>query len=212
MTKTSLLTTLLASTFLLIGCSGASDESDSSSDTGGATEYEGGDTLTVEEQPGPAIGDRAPVDLSLADADGNSVPVSERTGEKGTILVFTRSVDWCPYCQGQLKLLNDIAEDIGEKGYTIAGVSYDPVASLKAFSNEQDITYTLLSDDGSKLIDAFAIRDPQYADPESRAYGVPYASIFVLDSDGVVRAKSVSSDYKNRPTNDELQLLIESAG
>jgi len=94
----------------------------------------------------------------------------------------------------------------------VAGVSYDPVQSLKEFAEEQDIGYTLLSDDGSKLIDAFSIRDPQYADPESRAYGVPYASIFVLDSEGVVRAKSVSSDYKVRPTNEELNLLIEVAG
>jgi peroxiredoxin len=203
---------ILGSALLLTACSGESETPAEDAATGGATEYDGGETLTVENQPGPAIGDRAPVDLSLADADGDTMPLSERTGEKGTILVFTRSVDWCPYCQGQLKKLNDVAGDLKEQGYTVAGVSYDPVTSLKEFSNEQKISYTLLSDQGSKLIDAFAIRDPQYADADSRAYGVPYASIFVLDSDGVVRAKSVSSDYKVRPTNDELALLVESAG
>lgn len=212
MTKAYPLPLILGSALLLTACSGESETPAEDATTGGATEYDGGETLTVENQPGPAIGDRAPVDLELADADGAAMPLSERTGEKGTILIFTRSVDWCPYCQGQLKKLNDVAGDLKEQGYTVAGVSYDPVSSLKEFSNEQKISYTLLSDQGSKLIDAFAIRDPQYADPEKRAYGVPYASIFVLDSDGVVRAKSVSSDHKVRPTNEELALLVESAG
>lgn len=216
MTKAYPLPLILGSALLLTACSGESEtpaeDAASGGALGGASEYDGGETLTVENQPGPAIGDRAPVDLELADADGAAMPLSERTGEKGTILIFTRSVDWCPYCQGQLKKLNDVASNLKEQGYTVAGVSYDPVSSLKEFSNEQKISYTLLSDQGSKLIDAFAIRDPQYADPEKRAYGVPYASIFVLDSDGVVRAKSVSSDHKVRPTNEELALLVESAG
>lgn len=211
-TKALALSLIFGSSLLLTACGGTSETQTGDVNADGTVEYDGGETLTVENQPGPAIGDRAPVDLALADADGNAMPLSERTGEKGTILVFTRSVDWCPYCQGQLKQLNDVAGNLKEQGYILAGVSYDPVSSLKEFSKEQNIDYTLLSDKGSKLIDAFAIRDPQYADTESRAYGVPYASIFVLDKDGVVRAKSVSSDYKIRPTNEELALLVESAG
>ncbi|MEO1045737.1 MAG: peroxiredoxin family protein [Pseudomonadota bacterium] len=198
---------LVATTIAVAGCNTQTEQAEPSPEAETETEI-----IAVSDQPGPAIGDRAPVDLELANAAGNKASVASLADEKGTILVFTRSVDWCPFCQAQLKGLKDIAEDVANSGYTLAGVSYDPVSSLAAFAGDQDIPYTLLSDDGSKLIDAFAIRDPQYADPESRAYGVPYASIFILDADGVVRAKSVSADYKVRPTNDEVLQLIESVG
>lgn len=193
----------IAGTAMLAACGGATEEP--------ATQQEPEtEVTTVQDQPGPAIGDRAPVDLELTNAGGETASVVSLADEKGIVLVFTRSVDWCPFCQAQLKGLNAIAEDVANAGYTLAGVSYDPTTSLAAFANEQNIEYTLLSDEGSKLIDAFAIRDAQYADPESLAYGVPYASIFILDKDGVVRAKSVSADYKVRPTSDEIMQLIES--
>lgn len=193
----------IAGTAMLAACGGTTEEP--------ATQQEPEtEVTTVQDQPGPAIGDRAPVDLELTNAGGETASVVSLADEKGIVLVFTRSVDWCPFCQAQLKGLNAIAEDVANAGYTLAGVSYDPTTSLAAFANEQNIEYTLLSDEGSKLIDAFAIRDAQYADPESLAYGVPYASIFILDKDGVVRAKSVSADYKVRPTSDEIMQLIES--
>ncbi|MEM1132690.1 MAG: peroxiredoxin family protein [Pseudomonadota bacterium] len=206
MQKFSALPFTLAAAAMLTACGGATTE-----ETPAETEQEIEDVV-VGDQPGPAIGDRAPVDLELANAAGEAATVASLADEKGTILVFTRSVDWCPFCQAQLKGLSDIASDIADSGYTLAGVSYDPTASLAAFAEEQKVEYLLLSDEGSKLIDAFNIRDPQYADPESRAYGVPYASIFVLDPEGVVLAKSVSADYKVRPTNDEVKKLIESVG
>ncbi|WOE74827.1 peroxiredoxin family protein [Alterisphingorhabdus coralli] len=205
MHKLAIPTCLLAATALLGACGETTEQSTPEAEQ----EVE---DIIVEDQPGPAIGDRAPVDLELANAAGETASVASLADEKGTVLVFTRSVDWCPYCQAQLKGLKEIAEDVANSGYTLAGVSYDPTSSLAKFAEDQEVDYMLLSDEGSKLIDAFNIRDPQYADPESRAYGVPYASIFVLDAEGVVLAKSVSADYKVRPTNEEIKKLIESVG
>lgn len=209
MLKSPMIVAAMAMSALLAGCNASAPTEDTDAQPAVEAEVE---MMAVEDQPGPALGDRAPVDLELTDSSGKTSTVLDLAGEKGTVLVFTRSVDWCPFCQAQLKGLNEIADDVAAAGYTLAGISYDPPASLASFADDQNITYGLFSDDRSKLIDAFAIRDPQYADPESRAYGVPYAAIFVLDGDGVVRAKSVSADYKVRPTNAEITQLIASAG
>lgn len=173
-------------------------------------ESEAADTLPVSKQPGPPIGDRAPVDMVVTGIDGAQRAVSDLGGTKGTVLVFFRSADWCPYCQAQLKDLKKVEPDLAERGYALAAVSYDTPETLREFTDAQAINYPLYSDAGSKLIDAFAIRDPQYT--EGLAVGVPYASIFVLDPEGRVQAKSVSSDYRVRPTNDEILKLLGETG
>ena len=167
------------------------------------------ETLTQEEMPGPKIGEQAPFALTAKTKDGEDVSIADLVGEKGIVLVFFRSAEWCPYCQAQLKGLSKIRADIEERGFRLAAVSYDDPAVLKKFADAQNIEYTLLSDEGSKIIDTYGIRDPQYT--EGRAVGVPYASIFVMTPDGKVIGKTVSSDYKVRPSGAEVMALLNTA-
>jgi peroxiredoxin len=55
-------------------------------------------------------------------------------------------------------------------------------------------SYDLLSDEGSAMIDAFGIRDPQYK-ANSGAYGVPMPGIFIVDNKGIVRGKLAEEGY-----------------
>ena len=71
-------------------------------------------------------------------------------------------------------------------GLQIVGISYDPVATLKAFAEAQEIEFPLLSDPGSKTIDAYTLRNTQVREG-SRQDGIPYPATLVVDPDGVVR-------------------------
>jgi peroxiredoxin len=55
-----------------------------------------------------------------------------------------------------------------------------------------------LSDPKSEVIDLYKLRDPQYP-PGNRAYGVPRPIIFILDKNGVIRAKLYEESFKVRP-------------
>ncbi|MEP2103003.1 MAG: peroxiredoxin family protein [Parasphingorhabdus sp.] len=155
---------------------------------------------------GLAVGATAPLNAKFQ--TGNGEKTLEAILEDGpAIFVFTRSVEWCPFCQTQLKGINAIVSDVKERGYSLYGVSYDSVEGQDRFSKNQMLDYTLLSDEGSATIDAFDIRDPQYT--EGKAVGVPYASVIVVDQDGKITAKSVSGDFKKRPTNDQLLAIID---
>jgi peroxiredoxin len=55
-----------------------------------------------------------------------------------------------------------------------------------------------LSDPKSEVIDRYKLRDPQYP-PGSRAYGVPRPIIFILDANGIIKAKLYEESYKDRP-------------
>jgi peroxiredoxin len=88
-------------------------------------------------------------------------------------------------------------------------VSYDSPDILAGFARKFGVTYLMTSDKGSAMIDAFKIRDPQYA-PNSRAYGVPMPGIFVVDRAGVVRAKLAEEGYKTRPPSAAILSAVDS--
>jgi AhpC/TSA family len=50
---------------------------------------------------GLPAGQKAP-DFSAADQFGKTQTLATLRGSKGTVLLFYRSADWCPYCKGQL--------------------------------------------------------------------------------------------------------------
>ena len=83
-------------------------------------------------------------------------------GKNGLVLFFFRSADWCPYCQAQLIDVNGGVAEIEKRGYRVAGLSYDSPEILQAFTAKRHITYTLLSDPKSEVIDRYKLRDPQY--------------------------------------------------
>jgi peroxiredoxin len=151
----------------------------------------------VAQIPGPAIGSSVPA-LEAVRSDGKAVALADIVGAKGTVLVFFRSAKWCPYCQAQLIALKDAVEPLALRGYTLAAISYDPPDVLTSFAKRQGISYALLSDTNSRMIDAFKLRDPQYK-PDSFAYGVPQPSIFVISPNGIVQSKLAEEGYKNRP-------------
>jgi peroxiredoxin len=119
-------------------------------------------------------------------------------GRNGLVLFFFRSADWCPYCQAQLIDVNGGVAEIEKRGYRVAGLSYDSPEILRAFTVKRHLTYTLLSDPKSEIIDRYKLRDPQYP-PGSRAYGAPRPIIFVLDPTAVIKAKLYEESFKNRP-------------
>jgi peroxiredoxin len=157
-----------------------------------------GATTSFAEDLGPAVGTKAPDIGTRLDQFGKPHQLSDLMGRNGLVLFFFRSADWCPYCQAQLVDLIGGAAEIEKRGYRLAGLSYDSPEILETFNAKRHPTYTLLSDAKSEIIDRYNLRDPQYP-PGNRAYGVPRPIIFVLDPQGVIKAKLFEESFKNRP-------------
>ena len=77
----------------------------------------------------------------------------------------------------------------------VVGISYDPTPVLKRFAEKRGIAFPLLSDTGSKTIDAYNIRNK---DAPERVQGIPEPGTFIVDQAGVIRAKLFYEGYKNR--------------
>ena len=153
---------------------------------------------------GIPVGQTVPL-VTGVDQDGEPMTFDQMVGANGATLVFYRSADWCPFCKNQLKDLNSIAADLEAKGYPLVALSYDPVDTLKKFHTREGLTYTLISDPDSEIIDAFGLRNEEVAG-NRRFDGIPHPAIFFINTDGVVEAKLYEESYRDRP---ETELIIE---
>lgn len=77
----------------------------------------------------------------------------------------------------------------------IVAVSYDDVNVLAKFAEAEKIKFSLLSDPESKTIEAYGIRNEQ---AKGRTGGIPHPGTFLVDTDGIVRAKLFYKDMKKR--------------
>lgn len=155
-------------------------------------------SAALAEELGPAVGIKAPDIGTRPDQTGKPRTLPDLMGTNGLVLMFFRSADWCPYCQAQLIDVNGGVAEIEKRGYRVAALSYDSPEILQAFTAKRHIAFTFLSDPKSEVIDTYKLRDPQYA-PGSRAYGVPRPIIFVLDRNGMIKAKLYEESFKVRP-------------
>lgn len=154
--------------------------------------------------PTLAVGSSLPA-IDAVDQDGQRHTFADLSGENGLVLVLSRSFDWCPYCIAQLERLVAVEAQFAALGYKVAAMTYDPVATLKQAQEQYGTTFPLLYDEGNTHVMAMGILNTQYS-PGQRAYGIPYPGIFVLDAQGVIRAKLAEEDYKLRP---EFSLVLE---
>ena len=145
--------------------------------------------------------------ISAQDQTGTVRSLQEISGEKGLVLVLSRSFDWCPYCIAQLQRLVEAAPEFQAMGINVASMTYDPVATLAAAAEEHGVEFPMLFDENVKHVNAMGLRNMQY-EPGQRAYGIPYPGIFLIDAQGVIRAKFAEEDYKLRP---EFSLVMEEA-
>ena len=94
-------------------------------------------------------------------------------------------------------------------GVQVVGISYDSTAVLKRFADKRGITFPLLSDATSRVIDAYGIRN---RDAPERARGIPYPGTFILDSKGVIRAKLFYEGYQRRHGSADILRAAASRG
>jgi len=145
---------------------------------------------------GPNIGDIAPA-ISVINNQNQATTLNSLMGEKGLILVFFRSADWCPFCKKHLIELNESQPNFFNLGYGLAGISYDSIEVLNQFVQRHAITYPLLADTQAQTMTAYEILNKAYKKGDDN-YGIPYPGVVVINIKGKVIHKYFYKGYKNR--------------
>ena len=130
-----------------------------------------------------AVGTQAP-DFDLPDENGRSVKLSERL-EDGPVVLFFYPVALSGGCTTEACSFRDLATEFKEAGAQRFGISTDPVARQKEFSEHNGFDYPLLSDESGEVARSLGVKR-KYITPVKRA-------TFVIDRDRTVR-KVISSE------------------
>lgn len=154
----------------------------------------------------PTVGTAAP-EFSAKTRDGIEVNLADISGQGGAVIVFSRSLDWCPYCTKQALELKTIADQLDADGWPLSLLTYDSVEVLDTYAEENKINYTLLSDANSAMIDAFELRNTDMT-PGSRFDGIPHPAIVFIGADGNIVGVQKEEGYKDRPPTEGIPQLI----
>jgi peroxiredoxin len=91
-------------------------------------------------------------------------------------------------------------------------ISIDPPEISKEFAAKLaadglgEIKFPLLSDPDHRTIDGYGLRDSAY--DGGKFAGIPHAAVYVIDKKGIVRWAKVESNYRERPSNDEIRTAL----
>lgn len=99
-----------------------------------------------------AAGDTAP-DFTLPTADGGELSLSALRGQH--VVVYFYPAAATPGCTTQACDFRDSLASLQAAGYTVVGISPDPVAKLARFVEAEGLTFPLLSDTERTVLEAY---------------------------------------------------------
>lgn len=127
------------------------------------------------------VNDRAP-DFELKDQHGTPVRLSDFRGKKDVVLVFY-PLAFSGICTGELRAIRDELPTLGGDGVQVLAVSVDSVFALRAWSDQENFRFPLLSDfwPHGGAAQAYGVFDD--------VKGLARRGTFIIDKQGVVRWK-----------------------
>jgi peroxiredoxin len=173
--------------------------------------------LTVAQKQTLKVGDFAPV-FSAADQDGNFVNLKEKLLKSKVILVFYRG-HWCPYCNRELKALQDSLKLLQSKKAKMIAISPELPAYVKKTIEKTDATFPILSDRGHAIMDAYGVSIAQDEASQNRLKNIgvdlqvvngangnvlPVPAVFIINQDGKIDYIFFDSNYRARPSVKQL--------
>jgi peroxiredoxin Q/BCP len=126
-------------------------------------------------------GDIAP-DFTLPDADGNQVSLSALRGRR--VIVYFYPAAMTSGCTKEAIDFRDALPDLAAAGVAVVGISPDKEPKLAKFRDRDELTFPLLSDPETKVLQAYG------AYGEKKLYGKTTVGVirstFLIDADGKI--------------------------
>lgn len=146
--------------------------------------------------PGPALGSHFP-GLRAIYQGREITRLDEFAGENGTILIASRSLDWCPYCMRQMIQLQQHKAAFDAAGIGMVAITYDAPPLQRAFIDKFAISIPTLSDQKALSFKTLGILNEKYQ-PGDMQYGIPHPGMIIIDTQGKVVGKLFLEAYSSR--------------
>ena len=147
------------------------------------------------------VGSTAP-DFTLTNQDRQPVTLSAQRG-KPVVLAFFPAA-FSSVCTKELCTFRDALAKLNQGKAQVYGISVDTFFTLKAFQDQQKLTYPLLSDFNKDVIRQYGVFNEEMIGLK----GIAKRAVFVIDKDGVVRHREVLDDARKEPDYDKVWMTL----
>ncbi|MCL5246607.1 AhpC/TSA family protein [Cellulophaga sp. 20_2_10] len=164
------------------------------------------------------IGEEAP-NFELPNPQGKSISLSTFL-DKGSVVISFYRGSWCPYCNLQLRALQDRLSDITKLGATLIAISPEIPDGSMTKDEISKMDFIVVSDQDAKVASKYGVawEVPEFLMEHMRVDRnldlkkinngndsiLPIPATFVLGSDGIVKWSYVNVDYRTRSEPDEI--------
>jgi len=162
--------------------------------------------------PGLPVGAEAP-GFTLPNAFGESVRLADLLADGPVVLTFYRGA-WCPYCNLQLRTLQQALPRIEAQGARLVAVTPQLPDKSREQVEQDGYPFEILSDLNDDVMQAYALYfevPPDLSAVYREALGLdlteyngpgrnvlPVPATYVIDRSGVIRAAFADVDYRQR--------------
>src|SRR5687767_1908868 len=175
--------------------------------------------LVAQEKPeGLFINSKAP-DFKATDQYGNEIRLKDILKDSVVVLIFYRG-QWCPYCNKQLRKLEDSLQLIKNKGARLIAVTPEMPESISKTIEKTKASYHLIYDKDMKIMKAYGVNfqvddksvaryknadiDLLSANGQKDKAFLPVPATYIIGKEGTILYRYFNSDYKKRPSLEEI--------
>ncbi|QWX83009.1 AhpC/TSA family protein [Cellulophaga sp. HaHaR_3_176] len=164
------------------------------------------------------VGEKAP-DFQLPNPEGKAVSLNTLLSTGPVVVTFYRG-NWCPYCNLQLRALQDRLDDIHTLGATLVAISPQVPDGSMTDDEISKMDFIVLSDQDAKVASQYGVawKVPEFLadhmrvdrnlDLEKINNGngsiLPIPATFIIGNDGLIKWNYVNVDYRTRSEPDEI--------
>ncbi len=149
------------------------------------------------------VGSTAP-DFTLMNHDRQPVTLSSQRG-KPVVLAFFPAA-FSSVCTKEMCTFQDALGRLNQANAQVFGISVDTFFSLKAFHDQQKLTFPLLSDFNKQVIRDYGVFNEDMIGLKR----IVKRAVFVLDKHGIVRHREVLDDARNEPGYEKVHPIVAS--
>lgn len=157
-------------------------------------------------------------DFRVKDQNGNDINLKDIRKKGYVVIVFYRG-NWCPYCNKQLKKLQDSLQFITAKGAQLIAITPEAKEGIDSTVAKTGATFPIIFDEGMKIsqnyhvnfkvddrtvahykntgIDLFKINQQREAE-------LPVPAVYIIDKEGNVTYRYFDENYRNRVSVKEI--------
>ncbi|MBH0088543.1 AhpC/TSA family protein [Pseudoalteromonas arctica] len=162
--------------------------------------------------------------FSLANHNGENIELADLL-KKGPVIISFYRGGWCPYCNLELKALNDYLPQFKTQSAQLVAISPQLPDETLSTAQKNDLEFDVLSDISNKVAEQFGLLftlderiqalytqfgidfEHYYGD---KSFKLPLPATYVINQEGVITYAFLNEDYTLRAEPTDIMAALES--